>query len=237
MITGADYPIIIFLLAGVVLSVRFKKLTLSAAIMGAACGGLVYKGTGYTGIATMTMFFIAGTLATGWKLTEKQQLKVAERDRGQRKVGQVLANAGVAAVAGAIACLFPQYANLCTLLVAASFAAATGDTLSSELGTVYGKRFYNILTFSTDTRGLDGVISLEGTIIGVAGSALISLIYAVCLKWDWDILIIILAGTAGNFADSLLGATLEKSGILKNNAVNLLNTLTGALVALLLAML
>jgi uncharacterized membrane protein len=42
---------------------------------------------------------------------------------------------------------------------------------------------------------------------------------------------LLVAGTAGNLADSVLGATLERRGVLDNNTVNFLNTLTGALVA------
>ena len=46
---------------------------------------------------------------------------------------------------------------------------------------------------------------------------------------------IVLAGTAGNLADSLLGALFERGGILNNNAVNFLNTLTAALLGYVLA--
>jgi uncharacterized membrane protein len=44
---------------------------------------------------------------------------------------------------------------------------------------------------------------------------------------------IIIAGTAGNLSDSVLGALLERKNIIGNNAVNFLNTFIAALVALL----
>jgi uncharacterized protein (TIGR00297 family) len=231
MIQSNYYPLIAFLFTGMVYSVWFKKLTVLAAIIGGICGFLVFTGAGYTGITIMATFFIIGTLATGWKMNEKQKLKAAEGDHGRRKASQVMANAGVAALAGMMVLIFPQYNVLWSLSIAASFSAATADTLASELGTIYGKRFYNILSWKPDKRGLDGVISLEGTLIGIGGSILTATIYASGVGWDRQFYIIIIAGTAGNIADSILGAGLERKGWLKNDAVNFLNTLIAAIVA------
>lgn len=225
------YPLIAFLFTGMALSVWFKKLTVSAAITGGICGFLVFTGAGYTGITMMAAFFVIGTLATGWRMNEKRKLKAAESDHGRRKASQVIANAGVAALAGIMALILPQYIVSWSLLIAASFSAATADTLASELGTVYGKRFYNILSWKRDQRGLDGVISLEGTLIGIGGSIVIATIYALSLGWDRQFLIITITGTIGNIADSILGAGFERKGWLKNDAVNFLNTLIAAMVA------
>jgi uncharacterized membrane protein len=41
--------------------------------------------------------------------------------------------------------------------------------------------------------------------------------------------LIVLTGTIGNLADSILGATYERKGAIGNNAVNFLNTLIAAL--------
>ncbi len=223
---------LIIITGGMVLSVYFKKLTISAALTGGTCAVLLTLSAGVTGLMLMTVFFLLGTLSTAWQKEKKQRLKAAEADGGQRKASQVLANAGVAALAGALALIFPLAVDVFRLMIGACFAAATADTLASELGMVYGRRFLNISTFKADQAGLDGVISLEGTLIGLAGSAVIACVYAVGFGLNRHFIILLAAGTLGNFTDSMLGAVLERKGLLKNDAVNFLNTLAAALFAL-----
>ncbi|MDB5149494.1 MAG: hypothetical protein JWQ57_3514, partial [Mucilaginibacter sp.] len=201
----------LILAAGVVYSIRARKLTVIAALTGAAVAILVFAGAGFTGIAMMTTFFILGSAATSVQGEIKQDLNAAEK--GGRTAGQVLANAGTAALCGILILIFPVHAYVLRLMMAASFASATADTLSSELGMVYGKRFFNIITLKPDIRGLDGVISTEGTLIGVAGSVIITVVYTVGMGWTADLIWIVVAGTLGNLADSVLGAVLERKGL------------------------
>jgi uncharacterized membrane protein len=52
--------------------------------------------------------------------------------------------------------------------------------------------------------------------------------------WTFKLLWIIVAGTIGNLADSILGASLERKGFIKNDVVNFLNTLFAAIASLML---
>lgn len=225
--------IYICLLIGAAVSYLTKKLTLTGAITGALVGLLIYKGAGYTGIAMLAMFFIAGSWATAWQSGKKSDVGAAENNKGRRTAGQVLANGGTGALLGTVAWYVPAYSALIPLMIAGSLAAATADTLSSELGTVYGRSFYNILTFKKDARGLDGVVSLEGMLIGLVGAVLIAVIYASGFGWNGSFCLIVIAGFTGNLVDSFLGATFERKELIGNNLVNFLNTLTGALICLL----
>jgi uncharacterized protein (TIGR00297 family) len=212
----------LFLSIGAVYSVVARKLTGLAAVTGVLLALCVYAGAGFTGIAMMAFFFLSGSAATSWKLKWKQEKGLAENEKGTRTAMQVVANAGVPALVGLL--------GFMPVMIAGAFAAATADTLSSELGNIYGKRYYNILSFKKDQRGLNGVVSLEGTLCGLAGSVLIAFIYAVAFGGGFRVVMIItLAGTIGNLFDSLLGATVERKGWLGNNGVNFLNTLVGAL--------
>ena len=224
-----DWIVLLLLLAGVVASIFFKKLTVGAAITGGILGWLIYAGGGYRGLLFIAVFFIVGTAATSWKKKEKLSIRANAGHQSTRTTGQVMANAGIAALTGLLALLFPSWKDLLHLMMAGSMSAAMADTLSSELGMVYGRRFYHILTFKPDEKGQDGVISVEGLLIGIIGSVVIALI---ANDHFW---VIVLAGTIGNLVDSLLGALFERQGRLSNNTVNLLNTLTGALAAGLLA--
>lgn len=218
------------IVAGVAYSLIRKKLTPVAALTGSVLALVLYLGLGFTGVCMMATFFIAGTLATSWKMKEKVARGIAEQNKGERTAGQVLANAGVAGIAAILAYLYPGQ-HIFTLMAAAAFSSATADTMSSELGSVYGKRFYNILSFKKDQQGLDGVISLEGTLAGIIGSCIIASVYAVGFGWHAaTFLVIVIAGTIGNIVDSILGATLERKGIIKNDTVNFLNTLVAALI-------
>jgi uncharacterized protein (TIGR00297 family) len=212
------------------LSVIFKKLTISASLTGGLLSFFIFMGSGYTGIILMSAFFVLGSSATSWRIKTKQTLGLAEINKGRRNAAQVIANAGVPAILGLIAYIFPLQKDIFSLMIACAFSSATADTLSSELGNIYGSNFYNIVTFKKDERGLNGVISVEGTFFGFAGSIIISLLYNIGLGRSLkSIMIIILAGTLGNIADSIIGATSERKQILNNNLVNFCNTLIASM--------
>lgn len=230
--SGIFLPIII--ISGIVYSILAKKLTVLAAFTGGILAYLIFIAAGYPGIAMMTTFFILGSAATSLYRYKKQAFASSEEEKKGRNAMQVLANAGAAAIAGVVTLFYPQLTYLMLPALGAAFASATADTLSSELGMVYGKRFFNVISFKPDRCGMDGAISLEGTLIGIAGSCIIAGIYAIGWGWNISFFFIVLAGTLGNLADSILGAVLERKGMIGNDAVNFLNTLTAAVVVVLL---
>lgn len=221
----------LLLASGMAYSMRAGKLTAQAAAVGGLVGLAIFAGAGWAGLGLLVLFFGLGTGASAWRVAEKRRLELAEANKGRRTTGQVLANAGVAAALGLAAWHYPAAAPLAGLMLAGSLGAATADTLSSELGNVYGRRYYNILTGRPDSRGENGVVSLEGTLLGLAGNAVVAGFYCLCYGWGSAFGWLLVAGTAGNLLDSVLGATLERRGVLGNDAVNALNTLGGALVA------
>jgi len=149
---------------------------------------------------------------------------------GRRSAVNVLANGGAGAILGFLAWQMPGGGFL-VVPMAATLASATSDTLSSELGNLYGSRYLHILSFRPGERGADGVVSPEGSLAGVAGSGLIALLFLALYGSQPGAGIVFLAGLAGNLSDSLLGASLQRRGYLDNHGVNFASTLAAAVLA------
>lgn len=225
-------PYLILLLTAIVfICIKTKKLTIPGALLSAVTGVLVFLAAEIRGIMMLLTFFILAVLATTHKKKIKARLHGDNLGDMTRNAGQVLANGGIAGLTAVLTIIDARHAGIYLLMMAASLASALADTLSSELGMLYGRRFYNVITFKRDANGQNGVVSLEGFLIGAAGACIIAFIYT---GLNHNTVIVILAGISGNLCDSVLGATLERRRVIGNNVVNFLNTLFAALVALIL---
>lgn len=213
------------------LSFFLKKMDLSGSVAGLCIAMAMFMGGSWPALLCLLAFFVLGVGATSWKKKYKQDLRLAQEAGGKRSHRHALANGGIAALWGILAYLNPDQQALYGCMMVGSLAAAASDTVSSELGNVYGSRYVDILTFRADTRGRDGVISLEGTLAGFIASALIGLIYGLWMGSLLTVSIIAVSGLLGNLADSALGASLQRRGLMNNDAVNLANTFIGALIA------
>lgn len=235
-VINANTLFFIIIVAGMFYSIFAKKLTVPAACTGGVIASVIFVASGLTGVAMMTTFFILGSLATSWGKEHKNKITFDGNISVRRKVSQVLANAGVSAFAGLLIICYPHLATLLMPVMAAAFASATADTLSSELGMIYGSRYFNLISLKPDLCGKDGVVSIEGTLIGIVGSCVIALTFALGYGFKVTFYWIALAGIVGNLVDSALGALLERKGLIGNDSVNFLSTLSAGLVALLLGL-
>ncbi len=213
--------ILIFLAA--LIAYFLKKIDLKGAIAGIILATTIMFGIGIEGLSALAIFFILGSLATSWEKDKKNQYNLAQENDGKRGIINVLANGGPAFILSILSLQFPIYQYHFGMMVMTSFAAACSDTLSSELGTAYGKKYFSIINFKSAKRGMDGAISAQGIIFGVLGSAVIG-----SISWLNDqnltvFTIITISGFLGNLMDSVLGATWQKRGWLNNHTVNLLS--------------
>lgn len=189
---------------------------------------------------------------------------------------QVFCNGGVASVAALfylhsagmgeqplLPSSSPHLYTLSSLACLASIACCCGDTWSSEIGSVMALHPRLITTLRPVPRGTNGGVSFPGLLASIAGGALIGVVYHLtslvfitgpqpALQWV-VIPVGLFAGLFGSLVDSLLGATLQFSGLnlvtgkiahspgpnikhitgwdlVSNNTVNLLSSMITALV-------
>lgn len=226
-------PFLLLLFGGLAFSIGKKKLSIAGAIAGAVCGTIIYLGSGYPGFLSMTAFFLLGTIATSIGRRQKEQVE-KRGDTPQRNYKQVLANAGMGTLLALFSLADPAHILIYQILIVVSMASSSADTLSSELGMVWGRQFFNCITWKKEARGLDGVISLQGTLAGICAAAMIALLYASFRGFSSSFILITVCGAIGSHADSIIGATLERKNRLSNDAVNFLSTLIAVLSALLI---
>ncbi len=83
--------------------------------------------------------------------------------------------------------------------------------------------------------GAHGGISLPGTLAAVAAAVIVGSAAAATHVVPWSMLpLVAAAGLLGTFIDSLLGATLERRGVIGNNGVNFAGTFAAAAIVVLL---
>lgn len=223
-------------LALAVVALGLKTVNRSGAICGFVLGVAVYLGWGYKSFLLMFAFFLIGSVATRFGYARKAARGVAERRGGARSWREALTNS----LAGAFFSLLVittlhEHAFLIALI--AAFAEATGDTVSSEIGQWISSRAYLITTFKPVPAGEDGGVSVGGSIAGALASLfIVALAFGMGLCGKGGAAMALAAAVAGNLLDSVLGATLERSGLITNGIVNFAGTSFAGALALGLAL-
>lgn len=203
----------------------------SGLVVGFLLGTAIYACLDWRGYVLLLAFFVLGTLATRTGYARKAAAKLAQEKGGRRGAKNALSKVTVPMFAAFFAAT-TEHPVLFALAFAGALATASSDTVSSELGQLWGRRTFLITTFRPVPRGTEGAVSLEGTLAGVAASLLVGgLGYGVGLFPAAGVAVVVIAAFVGTTLESLVGATIEKRGLLDNEAVNFLNTLCGALAA------
>ncbi len=211
-------------LAFALVALGLKLVDRSGAGAGFILGAAVYLGYGYKSFLILLAFFALGSLATRMGYAKKAARGIAERRGGARSWREALANTLAGAVLAVLVVTTRHEAAFLVALVAV-FAEAAGDTVSSEIGQWLSDRAYLVTTFKTVPAGEDGGVTLAGSAAGVAASAVVvGLGIALGLTANSGAILAFCAAIAGNLVDSLLGATLERRGLVSNGNVNLAGT-------------
>ena len=223
-------------------------LTLDGTVAAFGVGMVIGILGNVTWLLLLLFFLLSSFLATRYKFALKEAMGVQEGLKGERRASNVLAN-GIAPMAAAILAFlgppwFPR--EISGIVFLSALAVAGSDTLASEIG-VLSQKAYLITTFKRVPPGTDGGISLLGQACAL-GAAL----YTGVVGWFvlgelsriYDlrptmptapvfILIPMVIGFVGCQIDSVIGATLERKGLVNKKTTNLLATCAGAVLAFL----
>ena len=217
-----------------------KKLLTPAGLFHAWLLGVLIWGTlGWQGYVVVMFYFLVGSAVTRIGMEQKEAAGIAEKRSGARGPENVWGSALTGALCALGTLLVaPPYRSSLLLGYVASFATKLSDTCGSEVGKAYGKRTFLITTLQPVARGTEGAISLEGTFAGVVGSIAIAFIgWGVNLISLTDVFSCAVSAFIATNVESLIGATLQsKFDWMTNEVVNFINTLIGAIVAVLLVL-
>ncbi len=235
-------------LCGVLCFLAYYKdvLTLDGTIAAFGVGMVIGILGNVTWLLLLLFFLLSSFLATRYKFALKEAMGVQEGLRGERRATNVLAN-GIAPMAAAILSFaappwFPP--SISGVVFLSGLAVAGSDTLASEIG-VLSQKAYLITSFQRVPPGTDGGISWLGEACALGASlytALVGWFVLGDLARMYDLgttmpaapiflLVPAALGFVGCQIDSVIGATLERKGIVNKKTTNLLATCTGAILA------
>lgn len=250
------------------LGIRSQALTRSGALATIAVGTLGFAFGGAPIAVALILFFASGSVLSRIDTSGSQKARSHAQKQGRRDALQVLANGAVATtcavMVGALA-LGGHGGSPWLAAAIGALAAASGDTWSTELGSLFGGTPRSIASGRLVEAGTSGGVTLVGFVAALAGGALVGLAGTLAgevsvARW---IGLAAAAGLAGSALDSVVGATLQglwrcpRCGRLvegavhegcqvhanlvrgwawlDNDGVNLIATIGGALLAALLA--
>lgn len=213
-----------------------KLLTVMGYLHAWILGVIVWGCLQWQGYLVVMFYFLVGSGITRVGIQQKEAEGIAEKRSGVRGPENVWGSALVATIC-ALGFTFasPSWQQFFLIGYVASFATKLSDTCASEIGKAYGKKTFLITTFQPVSRGTEGAISLEGTIAGVIASVAIALLgYSIGMIDAIGIIICLVSAFVATNLESVIGATLQnKLNWLTNEIVNILNTIIGAVIAIL----
>ena len=239
------------LLTGVLSALAYRRnvLTWDGSVAAFVVGLVIGIFGDVTWLFLLLFFLLSSFLATRYKFAAKQALGVQEGIRGERKSTNVLAN-GAALMTVAVGSLvlpndLPKPAS--GLIFLSALAVAGSDTLASEIG-VLSRHTYLITNGKEVPPGTDGGVSSLGQACALGAAAYTSIVGWIVLSYfarmyGWTpsmpsppayILLPIAIGFLGCQVDSVIGATLERRGLVGKKTNNLISTAFGGVLAYLI---
>lgn len=193
---------------------RANMLSPSGAVAGGLLAAALIGLGGAPWAVPALVFFVLSSALSRVGRRRKHSVEARSEKGAVRDAGQVYANG---AIGGAVLVVYAVVPS--PLLYGAfvgAFAAAAADTWATEVGALSSQPPRRITDGAVVPRGTSGAVSLLGTAAALAGAVSVGLsAWAVAPGWferlgtGIGLVVILGAGVAGAFADSLAGATIQ----------------------------
>ena len=203
-------------------------------------------------LISLICFLIITYIVTKWNFNYKQLHGVAQGKHGERGLRNVLANGLIPAVIAVFR--FQLGYPIASVLFISSICVAASDSFANEIG-VFSNKTYLITNPHRRVRpGTDGGISLLGQCAAVAGAFTPALIGWLLISdfnnnlipitdleqmpfTFYTLFLPVIIGFVGCQVDSVLGATLQRQGLISNDDVNFISISLCTLVTLIILLL
>lgn len=217
---------------------KLQCLTKGGAVASFAVGAFVGVFASINAFFLLTIFTIAGFIATLKDFDKKSEQGLQEGRKGERTWKNVLGVGLPPCIAVAL-----NYAGLLdstafAIMFISTITVAGADTIASEIG-VRDKNVYMITSFEKVEPGINGGVSKMGTAVSTVAALLIAILgwFVITETLDWMLLIPFAMGVLGNLLDSVFGAVLENPGYISKYTNNCSTALIGAVIGVALYML
>lgn len=212
---------------------KLQCLTRSGAVASFAVGAFVGVFASINAFFILTIFTIAGFVATLKDFDKKAEKGLQEGKSGERTWKNVLGVGLPPCIAVALECAGVLDPTAFAIMFVSTLTVAGADTIASEIG-VRDKKVYMITDFRRVEPGINGGVSVLGTTISTIAALLISILgwFVITESLDWLLIVPFAMGVFGNILDSVFGAVLENPGYISKYTNNCTTALIGAFLGL-----
>lgn len=250
----------VFLAGALAFGARAARSLSPSGAWAAVAVGTASAIAGWSWAAVMIAFFLISSALSRFKRAKREALIGSIVEKGdERDAYQVLANGGVFATLAVVATA--TNSPIVAAAALGALAAAAADTWATEIGTLAGGLPRSVVSLRPLPAGTSGGITVAGTVASAAGAAMVMAVAHVTGIGTVPAAVFV-GGIAGSLADSVAGATIQErrwcdacalgterrvhscgnatrvsGGIpgARNDFVNVVCTMVGALVAALIA--
>lgn len=224
MLHDATLTILLIVIVAVLSLASYKAHCLDS--KGAIASFILGSATGILGsieaFILLMIFTVSGFAATMKGLKKKMEKGLQEGQRGERGWKNVVGVGAPALMIIVMDLFLDMDPALFSIMYISTLAVAGADTIASEIGT-RDPNVYMITSFKRVEPGVNGGVSVLGTITSTIASLIIAVLGWIIMQGTLDTLMLIpfAMGVLGNLLDSVFGAVLENPGYISkytNNA-------------------